>query len=321
MKDPNKKGVAQAHLSARLSTKTSVQKAEMSVAASDEIAGIRMTVFVESISLTEGQARQWSVYLAAVREFPDGDGEADAAREILQRAALPITAVVALRNHWRFTSPAEAFSAFWSESRNAVARFDPTKGRLRFDAFMESTLSMRAEAIAEEQQGERKLQERLDSLQAWIDDLGLSLSVTTEELYEAIKAACTSDEDFKHQYFHTLTRVRNTLEVLQTRGHSVLSLDYQEDDESGVLRDTLTTDEETAEHQRQLAALSPVLQELEDEGLLDEVLALPEGHLHSLLEGAVKGQQWLDMAASTLGVSADLAKRVSHKLIAFYKSA
>ncbi len=320
MKDQSEKGVAQAHLRTRLNTKTSVQQAEMSVAASDEVAGIRMAVFVESISLTEGQARQWSEYLAAVREIPEGEGEADAAREILQRAALPITAVVALRNHWRFTSPAEAFSAFWTESRNAVARFDPLRGRLRFDAFMESTLSMRAEAIAEEQQGERKLQERLDSLQAWIDDLGLSLSVTAEGLYQAIRNAC-EDEDFAKGYFRTLIRVRNTLEVLQTRGYRVLSLDFQDDDEQGVLRDTLTTDEEDADHQRQLAALSPVLQELEDEGLLDEVLALPEGYLHTLLEGAAKGQEWLNTAASTLGVSSDLAKRVSSKLIAFYKSA
>lgn len=317
----SKKGVAQAYLSARLSTKTVAQQGALSEGARDEVAEIRRTVLLESISMTEGQARSWGQYLANLDPNEDIE-EHDATREILMRVALPITALVALRNHWRFASPAEAMSAFWSESRNAVKRWDTSKGRLRFTSFMESTLGMRAEAVAEEQQGDRKLQERLDSLQNWIDDLGLSVGVTAEELFEAIKARCEEEgTPLKSEYFHTLLRVRNTLEVLQTRGHTVLSLDHQEEEGESSLKDTLATDEQEAERQRNLAALGPVVRELEDEGLLEEALALPEGHLQSLLEAAVQGPQWLNAAACVLGVKLDFAERVSRKLTAFYKSA
>lgn len=317
----SKKGVAQAYLGARLSTKTTQQLAALSEGARDEVAEIRRTVLIESISMTEGQARSWGEHLTTLDPNED-PAEHDATREILMRVALPITAVIALRNHWRFTSPAESMSAFWSESRNAVCRWDTSKGRLRFTAFMESTLGMRAEAVAEEQQGDRNLQERLDSLQNWIDDLGLNLSVTAEELFEAIKACCeTEGTPLKSEYFHTLRRVSNTLEVLQTRGHTVLSLDHQEDDSESSLKDTLATDEADTERQRNLAALGPVVQELEDEGLLEDALSLPEGHLHSLLEAAAQGPQWLNAAASVLGVKLDFAVRVSDKLTAFYKSA
>lgn len=321
--DRSPQGVAQSFLRTRLGIKTHTQTSWLRHTACDEVMSIRQAVQVESIGLTEGQVRTWSAHLRHQLEKGD-QAEVEATSEILARSVLPVTALVALRNHWRFTSPAAAFTAFWSESLLAVKRFDPSKGRLRFAAFIEQTLRLRAEAVAEDANGgERKLLERLDALQKWIDELGFTPSVTAKELFEAIQDSL-SEHDFERQYFTTVLRVSNALDILQTRGVSgPLSLDFAEDEETGTLSDTLATDPEDDQYARQIQAISPVLAALEDHGLLDDVLTLPEGVLHELLETASRpnGAQWLAAAALVQGLREDFVQQVVNITLPFYKSA
>lgn len=326
MRDCSNQGVAEGFLSERLTVKTKTQEAWIKYTPSDEVMAIRQTVQVETIGLTEGQVRAWAGYLQDLLKNDGSPDEVNATKEILARSVLPMTAVVALRNHWRFATPSAAFTAFWSESVQAVTRFNPASGRLRFAAFMESTLTMRAEAVAEDAEGgERKLLERIDSIKAWIEELGFTESVTAEELFEAMKAAI-GDVAFGHQYFTTQKRVENALEALRVRGAgNLLSIDFSgdDDDETGTLTDTLMVDEEAAERNRLRAEVSPVLAQLEDAGLLDDVLALPEGALHDLLESAAKAQddKWLPAIAVAMGLDVSFVKDVVRIAMPFFKSA
>lgn len=324
--DRSSQGVAQRFLRERLTVKTRTQRAWSRYTPSDEVMAIRQTVQVETIGLTEGAVRGWAHYLQDLLENSGDPAELNATKEILARSVLPVTAVVALRNHWRFSTPGAAFSAFWLESLQAVARFNPAAGRLRFAAFMESTLSMRAEAVAEDAEGgERKLLERIDTIRAWIEEFGFTPSVTAEELFERIRA-CLTEAEFEHQYFTTVRRVENALEALRVRGAgNLLSIDFtgDDEDETGTLADTLAVDEEAAEWNRLLSEVSLVRAQLEDAGLFKEVMALPEGALNELLEMAAKAQddRWLPAIAVVMGLDAKFVKEVVRIVLPFWKNA
>ena len=319
-------GVAQNFLGTRLTLKTKTQEAWSRYTPSDEVMQIRQTVQVETLGLTEGQVRNWAQYLQDLLENNGSPEEVNATKEILARSVLPMTAVVALRNHWRFSTPSAAFNAFWTESMQAVTRFKPASGRLRFAAFMESTLTMRAEAVAEDSEGgERKLLERIDSIKAWIEEFELPLSVTAKELFERLQAFLTEGE-FEHQYFTSVRRVENALEALRIRGAGqLLSIDFtgNDEDETGSLSDTLMVDEELAERNRLRSEVSPVLAQLEDAGLLEEVMTLPEGTLNELLECAAKANDdaWLEPMALVFGLSKSFVREVVRIALPFFKNA
>lgn len=324
--DRSSQGVAQTFLSTRLTLKTKTQLAWSRYVPSDEVMQIRQTVQVETLGLTEGQVRSWAHYLQDLLANSGDPAEVNATKELLARSVLPVSAVVALRNHWRFSTPSAAFNAFWAESLQAVTRFNPASGRLRFAAFMESTLSMRAEAVAEDAEGgERKLLERIDSIKAWIEEFGFTPSVTAKELFERLQAFLT-EEEFEHQYFTSVRRVENALEALRIRGAGqLLSIDFtgDDEDETGSLADTLMVDEDAAERSRLRAEVSPVLAQLEDAGLLEEVMALPEGTLHELLECAAKAKDdaWLEPMALVFGLSKSFVKDVVRIALPFFKNA
>ncbi|MBZ9714959.1 hypothetical protein [Deinococcus multiflagellatus] len=324
--DGNLQGAAQSFLSTRKTLKTATQEAWSRYVPSDEVMQIRQTVQVETLGQTERQVREWSTVLRNLIQYDGDPAEVNAIKEILARSVLPVTAVVALRNHWRFSSPTAAFNAFWTESLQAVTRFNPASGRLRFAAFMENTLSRRAEAVAEDAEGgERKLLERIDSLKAWIEEFGLTPSVTADELFHRIQTFLTEAE-FEHQYFTTVRRVENALEALRVRGSgNLLSIDFtgNDEDETGSLADTLMVDDEVAERSRLRSEVGSVLTELEAAGLLDEVMALPEGMLNELLESAAKAKDdaWLTPMAMVFGLSATFVKEVVRIALPFFKNA
>lgn len=114
-------GVAGAFLGTRLTIRTRTQERWQRYTASDEVMQIRQTVQVETLGLTEGQVRSWARYLQDLLKNGGGLEEVNATREILARSVLPVTTVVAFRNHWRFSTPGAAFAAIWAESVNAWA--------------------------------------------------------------------------------------------------------------------------------------------------------------------------------------------------------
>lgn len=82
-------------------------------------------------------------------------------------------------------------------------------------------------------------------------------------------------------------------------------------------------DAEAAERGRLLAEVSPVLTQLEQAGLLDGVMALPEGALNELLEFAARaqGDSWLPAIAVVMGLDARFVREVVRTVLPFFKGA